>query len=443
MDKDNEKISPEIDVAEVIVSQSQAELAVEENKTKIISPGRMVLKRFFRSKLSVVGLVTLVILFAFSIFGPFISKYGEQTPDDNRPLPSAMDYEMPNIDTISDPDSVLFVAEQFLGGRFIAIEPGDTSVEIAKKANQNKLRMHDTLSNLVLYPDRVGSFKRPGEEEPTYFTTEKSLNSVTIYELERTGTEANGEPVYSKRITSIIRRTQSARIKNIDAMPSWDHWLGTDEYGFDVFTRLMYGGRISLSLSFIVIFIELILGILFGGLAGYFGKWVDQIIMRIIDILNCLPGIPLMLIFSSILDGLGVGESVRIFFLMGMLSLLGWTGIARTVRGQILMLREQEFMVAAEALGLSVPRRIVKHLVPNVMPLLIVGMTLGLGGVILSEATLSFLGMGIRKPFAAWGTMINSANDPIVLQYFPNQWVPAGIMIVLVVLAFNFVGDGL
>jgi peptide/nickel transport system permease protein len=205
----------------------------------------------------------------------------------------------------------------------------------------------------------------------------------------------------------------------------------------------MYGGRISLTLSFITVFLEMIIGIILGGLAGYFGKWVDMMIMRICDVLMCIPGLPIMLIFSAILDGLNMAEDIRIYFLMGFLALMGWTGIAKMVRGQILMLREQEFMVAAEALGLSVSRRIAKHLIPNVMPLLIISMTNGLGGIILSEATLSYLGLGIRPPKAAWGTMIGAANDPVALQFWPFQWVPAGIMIVMVVLAFNFVGDGL
>ena len=211
----------------------------------------------------------------------------------------------------------------------------------------------------------------------------------------------------------------------------------------DVLTRLMYGGRISLTISFIVVFMEVILGVILGGLAGYFGKWVDTLIMRIVDIFNCLPSLPLMLIIGAILDALGIKASVRIYYMMAFLTFFGWTGIARIVRGQILSLREQEFMVSATARGLSTKRKIFSHLIPNVMPQLIVSMTLGLGSVILSEATLSYLNLGVPKPYAAWGGMIGDIKDPIILQNYPNLWIPAGLCIVLAVLAFNFIGDGL
>jgi peptide/nickel transport system permease protein len=138
------------------------------------------------------------------------------------------------------------------------------------------------------------------------------------------------------------------------------------------------------------------------------------------------------------------GYQYKIYWLMGFLTLISWSGTARLVRGQILSLREQEYMVAAEAMGYSTGRKIFKHLIPNVMPQLIVSMTLSLGSMILYEATLSYLNMGVKAPYAAWGTMINiiSTNQDI-LQNYPNVWVPAGVCIVIAVLGFNFVGDGL
>ena len=152
---------------------------------------------------------------------------------------------------------------------------------------------------------------------------------------------------------------------------------------------------------------------------------------------------PILLIISAVLDGMELDQKFRIYYLLGIMTLLGWAGIARMVRGQILYLREQEFMVAAEALGLSVPRKIFRHLIPNIMPQLIVQMTLGLGGIILTESTLSYLGIGIPIPYAAGGTMISAAQKPEILKYYPNLWIPAGCLIVIAVLAFNFVGDGL
>ena len=211
----------------------------------------------------------------------------------------------------------------------------------------------------------------------------------------------------------------------------------------DVLTRLMYGGRVSLMIGFIVVFIEIGLGVIFGGLAGYFGGWVDNLIMRIVDIFYCIPSTPLIIILGSAMDGMQVDPQIRMIYLMLLLGFLGWPGIARLVRGQILYLREQEFMTATEATGVRVSRRIFRHLVPNVIPQLIVDATLSLGGTILTEATLSFLGLGVKFPFASWGNIINDANNTFVMTHYWFIWIPAGVCLLVTVLGFNFVGDGL
>ena len=233
--------------------------------------------------------------------------------------------------------------------------------------------------------------------------------------------------------------------KEINALAPMDgsHPLGTDKNGYDVLARIMEGGKISLTISFLSVFIITFFGIIFGGLAGYFGGWVDTLIMRICDILMCLPGFPILLIVGTIIEAVGIDLQFRIYYLMGFLTLISWSGTARLVRGQILSLREQEYMVAAEAMGYSTGRKIFKHLIPNVMPQLIVSMTLSLGSMILYEASLSYLGLGAPEKYAAWGTMINSANDLNILQNFFNVWGPPGLCIILAVLGFNFVGDGL
>ena len=165
--------------------------------------------------------------------------------------------------------------------------------------------------------------------------------------------------------------------------------------------------------------------------------------MRVVDIVYCIPSMPLYMILGSIMDHYKASPKTRIFMLCIVMSILGWVGIARIVRGQILSLREQEFMVAAEATGISIKRRIFKHLVPNVIPQLIVFATMGLGDVILAEATLSFLGLGIKYPSASWGSIINAVNDSYVMTNYLFVWIPAGMLILLTVLAFNFIGDGL
>lgn len=228
------------------------------------------------------------------------------------------------------------------------------------------------------------------------------------------------------------------------AAPSKDHAFGTDGDGMDILARMMAGGRISLLVGFVVVILEIILGIIMGGLAGYFGGWVDNLIMRLVDIFYCIPSMPILIIIGSMLDALRLEPYIRLMWLMAVLGFLGWASIARLVRGQILSLRDQDFMVATEATGLPVSRRIFRHLIPNVMPQLIVTATMGLGSVILTESTLSFLGLGVKHPMATWGTMINSvatsAQSMITYTYI---WIPVGLLICLTVVAFNFVGDGL
>jgi len=211
----------------------------------------------------------------------------------------------------------------------------------------------------------------------------------------------------------------------------------------DLMTRLMYGGRVSLIIGFVVVIIETVLGVILGGISGYFSGWVDNVIMRLVDIFNCIPSLPLYIILGTAMSAMNVPSQTRIFYLMMILGILSWPTVARVVRGQILSLREQEFMLATEATGLSVSRRIFKHLVPNVIPQIIVYATMGLGSVILTEATLSFLGLGVKYPYASWGNIINAVNDSYVLTHFWFVWIPAGFLILITVLGFNFVGDGL
>ena len=240
-----------------------------------------------------------------------------------------------------------------------------------------------------------------------------------------------------------ILQEKSSRQYDQYSFPNMKHWLGTDMYGMDMLTRLMYGGRVSLMIGFIVVIISAALGVVLGGVSGYFGGWVDNLIMRIVDIFYCIPSMPVIIILGAAMDASRVDPTIRMVYLMLILGFLGWAGIARLVRGQILSLREQEYMAAAEACGLSVSRRIFKHLIPNVVPQLIVTCTMGLGSVIIMEATLSFLGLGVKFPFASWGNIISDVNNTHVLTTYWFIWIPAGVLLLLTVLAFNLVGDGL
>jgi peptide/nickel transport system permease protein len=263
------------------------------------------------------------------------------------------------------------------------------------------------------------------------FTYTHNDGETVTYTIERVNNTYN-----------IKKDTQTELIRMYE-FPTADHPLGLDNNGMDVLTRLMYGGQVSLMVGFVVIFIEVFIGIFIGGISGYFGGWVDTALMRFIDLFNSIPFWPMVLILASVMDTMEVEPMARIFILMMMLGLLGWTGVARIVRGQILSLREQDFMIATEATGIRTGRRIFRHLIPNIMPLLIVYATAGLGGIIITEATLGFLGLGVKYPLASWGSIINIASDAYVMTNFWFMWIPAGMLILLTVLGFNFVGDGL
>lgn len=345
---------------EIIPIEDEAPL---DKTLKLMSPTRMVVRRFFRSKLSVIGLVMVIGLFLFSFVGPYI---------------------------------------------YHALVPGLDGDGWQQDEKDESGKWEQTTSEYT--------YTLNGKEYTVYQTLEK-------YEKD-----------------------------NVLAKPSKLHPLGTDKSGYDVLSRLMYGGRVSLIVSFLAVFIITALGIIAGGIAGYFGGFIDNVIMRICDILMCLPGIPILLIVGVLLNGwiskglFFISGETRIYFLMIFISCISWPGTARLVRGQILSLREQEYMVAAEAMGYSTGRKIFKHLIPNVMPQLIVQMTLGLGSMIIYESTLSYLGFGVKAPNTAWGTILNlfeEANGFEIAMANPLIWVPAGLCIVIAVLGFNFVGDGL
>jgi peptide/nickel transport system permease protein len=296
------------------------------------------------------------------------------------------------------------------------------------------------VSNMNINSVTSGVFLTPDFKEALKLAIDESADS---FEYTDESGETDTYLITQKSGQYTIQRYQETRVIDTYASPSKAHWCGTDANGMDLLARLMYGGRISLLIGFVVVFIELIIGVIVGGVAGFFGGWVDNVLMRVVDIVYCIPAMPLYLILGSIMDYYKASSTVRIYMLCIIMSIVGWVGIARIVRGQILSLREQEFMTAAEATGISIRRRIFKHLVPNVIPQLVVFASMGIGDVILAESTLSFLGLGIKYPAASWGSIINAVTDSYVMTNYLFVWVPAGTLILLTVLAFNFIGDGL
>jgi peptide/nickel transport system permease protein len=218
--------------------------------------------------------------------------------------------------------------------------------------------------------------------------------------------------------------------------PGGMHWLGTDGTGRDIFARILYGGRISLTVGFVAVAISAAIGIFIGAVAGYFGGQVDLLLMGLIDMVLTFPRLVIIIAFVAV-----VGPSI--FNTMVVIGLLSWPSIARLTRGEILSLRNQEFVLAARSLGTSPSVIILEHILPNVLSPILVAITLDVATVILLEASLSFLGLGAQAPAASWGNMLRDARTLSILESQPWMWIPPGAMIAMAVLSINFVGDGL
>ncbi len=216
--------------------------------------------------------------------------------------------------------------------------------------------------------------------------------------------------------------------------PSSVHWFGQDPLGRDILSRMIYGSRISLKVGIATVSISLTLGLIIGSISGYYGGLVDELFMRIVDILMAFPGILLAIAMVAVL-----GPDLNHVILA--LCLIGWVGYARLVRGQVLSVRELDYVTAAQALGASSVRVIALHIIPNLIAPVIVEATFGMAGAILAEASLSFLGLGVQPPTPSWGAMLNEGRQYLLLA--PHTTTFPGIAIMLVVLGFNFLGDGL
>lgn len=483
----------------------------DDRRVKVLSPGALVIKRFLRNRLAVLGMIMLLVMFVFSFIGGLISPYGQDeqfyryeeqmkefagvvrnndfryTSAEGEKFDSVLQAKFQlaankQEDSFEYKDVVYEVNNE--GTDFYSISSDGKMLAIAFKdivnAEGSDISFQLKYDALKAYTNGETAFSSEGQdytldEDGNILEGSTVVGYISRFIVSPVATDVNLSRLFKEKLEEAINE-DSEEFRFVDedeteyvyqisydaytanwsvkqgtqtyvydsySKPSKTHWLGTDTNGMDMLTRLMYGGRVSLVIGFIVVFIETLLGVILGGIAGYFGKWVDNLIMRIVDIFYCIPTMPLMIILGAAMDAMKVDPQIRMLYLMLILGFLGWPSIARLVRGQILSLREQEFMTATEACGIRVSRRIFRHLIPNVIPQLIVTCTMSLGSTIIMEATLSFLGLGVKFPFASWGNIITDVNNAYVMTHYWFIWIPAGICLLIAVLGFNFVGDGL
>ena len=478
----------------------------DDRRVKTLSPGAMTARRFFRNRLAVAGLLILTGMFLFSFLGGALIPYGQDQVfyrDEIQLKEFAGIRENREFRFLEAPGQsfgpVLQAQFTLTQGKKDSFTYQDVAYDIHEEGQDLYSVSRDGITVGIAYQDVVtpaqsfpfvfaalkayttgeDSFEAEGKsytlEQDTILENGQEAGRISRWLIQArvSGTELS-RPLQEQLTQGIregreqvvytdpqgeertffltydpaakqwsVRERTWARVWDSYASPSARHPLGTDKNGMDMLTRLMYGGRVSLVIGFIVVLISGLLGVLMGGVAGYFGGWVDNGVMRLVDIFYCIPSTPLLIILGAAMDGMRVEPQLRMLLLMLILGVLGWPGIARLVRGQILSLREQEFMTATESSGLGIYRRIFRHLLPNVIPQLIVTCTMSLGSTILTEATLSFLGLGVKFPFASWGNIMNDVSNAHVLTSYWFVWIPAGVCLVLSVLGFNFVGDGL
>jgi peptide/nickel transport system permease protein len=216
--------------------------------------------------------------------------------------------------------------------------------------------------------------------------------------------------------------------------PSAAHWMGTDELGRDVLTRVIYGARISLKVGFVAVGIAMLIGTVIGLVAGFYGGWVDSLLMRLVDIMLCFPTFFLILAVIAMLEP-------SIWYIMIVIGVTGWMGVARLVRAEVLSIRERDFILAARAIGASDLRIIFRHILPNAMAPVLVAATLGVAGAILTESALSFLGIGVQPPTPSWGNILTSGKDYIEFAWWLSLY--PGLAILVTVLAYNLLGEGI
>lgn len=366
---------------------------------KMTSTREKILKRFLRHRLALVGLGILVVLYMSALFADIISPYG---PDSSELTHAHF-----------PPSQVHFFHEGSFAGPFVY------HTYIKEALDENQIPVQSLVSNVnVRYPVK---FFTSGEPYQLFGLIPMDLHLFGL-----------GSPVDGQGNPAVLPpKMPESRI----------YVWGTDLQGRDVFTRILFGGRISLTVGIMAILVSYPIGLLMGGISGYFGGWTDTIIMRVVEALIAFPSLYLLLTLSAVLPS-GLTSIQRYLAIILILSFIGWAGQARIYRGQVLSLKRMEYVEAAQSVGMKDIPIIVKHIIPQMSSWIIVSATISIPAYTLGEAALSFLGLGIQDPDASWGLMLNEAKNIVAIQESPWLLIP-GFIIVLTVFGFNFFGDGL
>jgi peptide/nickel transport system permease protein len=355
---------------------------------------------FKRNGISVAASMVIFVLYSVAFLAPLLSPFSPYDQQDF--LVTAYQPPLTRLDAL------------VLRQHKTVVIPLRTGNDMASRAaNTLILDSQKLRSRNLVYPLKFVNSYQPAGDQVLYRQgmREKSIPLADLANI--SGSTTNGKPGY------VVTKT---------------FLLGTDQYGRDIFSRVIYGSRISLSIGFLVVLISVSLGTVIGISSGYFGGWVDGILMRIVDVLIAFPALFLILIIIATF-----GNSIYLIVIT--LSFTGWMGVARIVRGQVLSLKEQEFILAAKSLGLSSFRIIFRHLLPNTLTPIIVAATLRIGSIILTEAGLSFLGLGVQPPTPSWGNIINEGRDSLLNHWWISTF--PGVAILSTVVCFNLIGDGI
>ena len=375
---------------------------VAEDTRPSLTYGQDVWRRFKGNVLAMVGLVMLIIIVLLAIFGPMFTPYSYETQ--HRDLANVPPFM--GVTQISDTDFAYVTADYTLlnitwDGEVLGVSP------VIEDNLMQGYTVYQVGDNVVKLDYSFANVRNQRDElrDPNARLYDIYVNDVLI----------NSEPLKTVHNKTFI--------------------LGSDKMGRDLWTRNLYGARISLSVGIVAALLNAFVGVIYGGISAYKGGRVDNIMMRIVDLITSIPLTLLVILMTVVLDSTGV------FTIIMIIGMVYWVGMARQVRGQVLSLKEQEFVLAARALGASAPRIIFKHLIPNALGPIVVTMMMSIPSAIFTESFLSFIGLGVSIPMASWGTLASDALGGI--RSYPYLLIVPSFTIAFTMFAFNFVGDGL